>query len=454
MRRACLTLTLFFSLVLAPFAAPTAAKDPPKGYCTLWMPLSGQEHATGAKSASGELRWITNWAAQNKKGSLAKTQAVPTVPKGSYRAIFEVYYKVGKGKKLGNLRVWSGGKIIASKDVVGEDYPNHTDGGYQRAFLDFDLPPAGGTNVQLEFDYFNNHYVWLGAISMHAKGRPFYLLRHRANNAAKMEQAARDGANGIEIDIHPYGKSKDAALYEFYGYHYGDINYTVPDKFGALLAGIKKHMDSGKFVLFVMDCKQTFVDAAGLVPYGAADLAKYGKSLAAKVKKAGIPASKLMLSVPAANAGALKKAFADAGYDVALDAYVESGGSGKETDWDNIKKWSDGVVKEKATFQGVGLDEAARGPFYRYAYRLYQMIHLRDNPADHKTSIKKVYFWTVNNAKETRQLLDYGVDGILTDSVKTIKDVMKEPAYEGLFHLAGPKDRLDTVHHAGTAVAK
>lgn len=456
--------TLLVGLASAqPPKTPTA---PPRGYKTLWMPLKGQSHATGARSASGELRWITTWAAENKKGSLAVTEQLAHLPKGSYRAIFEVYYKVGKGNVLGSIRAWSGDKIVAEKEVRGEDYPNHLDGGYQRCFLDLNVPAAGYRNFRLELYYANNHYVWLGAIALHVKGRPFYLMAHRVNNAAKVNAAVNEGANGVEVDIHPYGvdaisaagksivgkKGKlpqNAPLYEFYGYHYGDINYTTPEKFDALLATIAGHVRSGKVQVFILDCKQTFVTAAGLPPWGSADLTKYGKSLAAKLKKAGIPANRLMLSVPAANAKALRKALADNGFAVALDAYVESGGSGKETDWESINKWAEGVVKEEASFQGVGLDESVRGPFYRYAYRLQDMIARRDSGS----SIKKVWFWTVNNAKETRQLLDYGVDGILTDSLQTIKDVMKEPAYKGVYRLADSTDRLDTVHHAGTARA-
>lgn len=68
--------------------------------------------------------------------------------------------------------------------MIGEDYPNHVDGGYQRAYVDFALA-SPGTNVQLEFDYFNNHYVWLGAISMNLKNRPFYLMRQRMTPPAQ-----------------------------------------------------------------------------------------------------------------------------------------------------------------------------------------------------------------------------------------------------------------------------
>jgi glycerophosphoryl diester phosphodiesterase len=38
----------------------------------------------------------------------------------------------------------------------------------------------------------------------------------------------------------------------------------------------------------------------------------------------------------------------------------------------------------------------------------------------------KVHAWTVNDAAEMERLLDLGVDGIITDEIETLRDLMRE----------------------------
>jgi hypothetical protein len=351
---------------------------------TLWMPQDGQTHSTGALSNSGDGRWITTWAAQNKAGMLAAGTA-GSVPPGNYRAVFEIYYKQGKGNILGDIVATSDGKQIALKTIRGEDFANFTDGGYQRGWVDFTLPNTSNC-VELKFNYANNHYVWLGAISLHTQGHPFYVMHHRRNNLAKVDEAMARGANAIEFDIHPH-ETRSSSQYEFYVYHYGDINYTQPGDFDAFLTNVKKHIDSGKLKLVMFDTKRTFVRQAGLAPYGSSDLAVYGQGLAAKIKEHGIPADKVVLSAPKDDA------MANEGVNCQVDAYVVSGGSGSETDFAGINSWVDSIKAAGATFQGSGLDQDARGPFYTYAYRVAALIKERDKSQELKECISGP--WTV-----------------------------------------------------------
>ena len=39
---------------------------------------------------------------------------------------------------------------------------------------------------------------------------------------------------------------------------------------------------------------------------------------------------------------------------------------------------------------------------------------------------KKIHIWTINNESEIKTLIDYGVDGIMTDRPKKLKDILQE----------------------------
>jgi hypothetical protein len=203
----------------------------------------------------------------------------------------------------------------------------------------------------------------------------------------------------------------------------------VPNDFDVFLQNIKSKIDNGTLKLIIFDCKSTFVSAAGLIPSGTADMEIYGQSLAQKIKQHGISADKVVLSVPRENAKALHDAVTRAGLNCKLDAYVESGGSGTEADFTGISAWADKAIAAGASFQGIGLDEAVRGNFYQYAYRVAEMIKRRDL----SKSPAQVYFWTVNNKSDMRQLLDYGVDAILTDEIATLKSLLNEEPYKGIY---------------------
>jgi glycerophosphoryl diester phosphodiesterase len=69
---------------------------------------------------------------------------------------------------------------------------------------------------------------------------------------------------------------------------------------------------------------------------------------------------------------------------------------------------------------------------YRLGHRPFVTAALLD--AAHALGLK-VHVWTVNDAAEMGRLLDLGVDGIMTDDIETLRDVMKA---RGLWTPAAP----------------
>ena len=57
------------------------------------------------------------------------------------------------------------------------------------------------------------------------------------------------------------------------------------------------------------------------------------------------------------------------------------------------------------------------GPLRVVTPRLVDLAHERG---------QRVHVWTVDDAGDMRRLLDLGVDGIMTDQLETLRDVLRE----------------------------
>jgi len=435
---------------LLAFAASASAQTK---FRTLWLPLDPDNvHATGAKSKSLDLNYIATWAAENKAGLLSQVKT--TVPAGKYVALAQIYWKVGQGNPLGTLRVNDGsGKTLASKAFNAEQFSGA--GEYQRVVVEFSV--TAPTEVEIAIDYLNKHYVWVGAISLHPVGRPFYNMAHRRNYIAGVNDAVAKGANGVEFDFHPVRNpvatppSKRQETTGFLCYHFGDLigKTTNAANFGAYLANIKGLFDSGKLAMVMFDCKQTFCDGIGLAPditaAGIPEVTSYATQLVAAIKASGIPPARIVLSVPSDRAKAIGDAMTKAGLALTIDSYMESYPSSKDSeDFTAIDGWKETVKATGASFAGLGKDSSVRGEWFRYAYWASALAKERDTGS----TFKKVWFWTVNTEYAVRQCLDYAMDGVLSDYPDMVERVLNETPYKRILTKATINDPLNRVYGA------
>lgn len=424
------------------FSADTEGRAVTTGSQRVWLPLDGQNHPTGTLSRSKDRGWISTWAAANQRGRLVEVSVGALAP-GDYTAVFQVYHKQYAGRKLGNMRLLQSGNVVEQRELVSETFPDYAVGGYQRGTLAFTIPQKGD-GYTLDLDYYNNHYIWLGAVALHRNGRPFYVMGHHCNTTAKIQRMIEAGATGVEFDIQAV-EGPTSEPFEIAVYHAGDKDneFTPASQFDAFLRKVKAGLDSGKLTLAMLDCKTTYFRRSSLLePYinrrafKKTDLTNYAQSVVAKLKSAGIPPQFVVLSVPKNDAAKFFAEVKKQDYPCSLDAYFESYPSKETTPCEAIRNWAEGVERTGATFAGVGLDEKVRGPFFTYAYWLNELLKRRDTSG----KIKKVWFWTVNNQRDTRRILDYGADGILTDNPAMVASILREHPYNRIFRMATQND--------------
>ena len=405
---------------------------------TLWLPFDGQEHLSGQKSGSISTWYITTWAAQNKKGVLSRVKT--RIPQGDYVSLTQVYWKKGQGNKLGKIIVYDEtNKRVIKEQVFKAEYFSSS-GEYQRVAVDFNVPTP--TNISISVEYFNNHYIWIGAMSLNKKRKPFFNMAHRTNSIATVNKAIADGANGIETDIHP---SQVGSSMKFMCYHYGDLpaKATNVDGFAAYLTNLKRQFDNGKLALAMIDCKQTYCKAIGLPPAGVPDVNAYARNLAAAIKKSGIPSDRIVLSIPLEKAASFNRAVKSAGLNCPIDSYLESYPftNDNEKDVAGINRWVQSVQSTGASFAGVGKDQAVRGEWFRWAYWVAGLIKERDQG----NTFSKVWFWTVNTEYGIRQCLDFALDGVLTDYPNVTQKLLNSSPYNRMYRKADVNDPLDQV---------
>ncbi len=420
--------------ILLIYLTSLCAQAQPIPQRTVWLPFDGQEHEVGAASRSGDLNWITTWAGNNQTGILAKTSQVD-VPAGDWVAIFQVYHKQSAGKSLAKLLVKSNRTIIKSVELTSATFDNFIDGGYQRGSIEFALSETT-PNVTLELQDYNNHFIWVGAISLQRKQKPVYVIGHQCSTWNKVVNYVNDGANAAEFDITPESNpaSDETAFSVFHGWPLPDIHFTAAKDFSAYLKNIKIYMDEGKLAMVIVDCKNP----------SSPSVETYASRLATNLKNHKFDLERTVVSVPKDHAKAFAAEMKKNGFPCHVDSYYESYPSQSDRDLSAIQDWVTTIRDAGATMVGVGKDHKVRGEFFRYAYWLTGLLKERD--ASNK--FKKIYFWTANTAYIARQVLDYGVDGILTDEPKTITNVIKEAPYNQIFRMATAKDKVSTVHGA------
>nr|B2KKV6.1 RecName: Full=Dermonecrotic toxin LiSicTox-alphaIA2bi; AltName: Full=Loxtox i1; AltName: Full=Phospholipase D; Short=PLD; AltName: Full=Sphingomyelin phosphodiesterase D; Short=SMD; Short=SMase D; Short=Sphingomyelinase D; Flags: Precursor [Loxosceles intermedia]ABU43329.1 loxtox i1 [Loxosceles intermedia] len=270
------------------------------------------------------------------------------------------------------------------------------------------------------------------------KRRPIWIMGHMVNAIAQIDEFVNLGANSIETDV-----SFDDNANPEYTYH------GVPcdcgrsclkwENFNDFLKGLRSATTPGnakyqaKLILVVFDLK------TGSLYDNQANEA--GKKLAKNLLKHywnnGNNGGRayIVLSIPDLNHYPLIKGFKDQltqdGHPELMDK-VGHDFSGNDAIGDV------GNAYKKAGISGhVWQSDGITNCLLRGLDRVKQAIANRDSG---NGFINKVYYWTVDKRATTRDALDAGVDGVMTNYPDVITDVLNESAYKNKFRVASYED--------------
>ena len=100
----------------------------------------------------------------------------------------------------------------------------------------------------------------------------------------------------------------------------------------------------------------------------------------------------------------------------------------------NPYKWDDVAKRHSITWLGLGIDSwAPFSPFRNWIDPLVACARRRDH---RQTTVKKVYYWTLDDPDTMRRALATRLDGIITNYPGRLKNILNEEAYRYRFRLA------------------
>uniref|UniRef100_Q5YD75 Dermonecrotic toxin LrSicTox-alphaIB1 n=1 Tax=Loxosceles reclusa TaxID=6921 RepID=A1K_LOXRE len=267
-----------------------------------------------------------------------------------------------------------------------------------------------------------------------ANKRPAWIMGHMVNAVAQIDEFVNLGANSIETDV-----SFDKNANPEYTYH-GipcDCGRTCTkwENFNDFLKGLRKATTPGdskyheKLVLVVFDLK-----TGSLYDNQAYDAGKkLAKNILQHYWNNGNNGGRayIVLSIPNLAHYKLITGFKETLTSEGHPELMEKVGydfSGN----DDIDKVGN-AYKNAGVTGHVWQSDGITNCLLRGLSRVKEAVKNRDSS---NGFINKVYFWTVDKRASTRDALDAGVDGIMTNYPDVIADVLSESAYKANFRIA------------------
>jgi hypothetical protein len=241
--------------------------------------------------------------------------------------------------------------------------------------------------------------------------KAIYSIAHRCNTPEAVASAFREGANAVECDV-IYHEDRFCAQHD---------PLSEGTELGAFLKNIRKIADRVKerFALIIIDLKES-IDRPRL---------RQMHTLAGSLFAEGT-GIKVLYSVSSARRGLIFKGI--------LQELASQEGLGIDED--------DYPLKVQHFFEGIGIGrccygngisaavpEEFGGPI-RESVRKAVLLKLR------RHVFKFVYIWTIDLKASMRAYLDLGVDGIMTNHIGGLKEVLQEKKYHSAFRLATQGD--------------
>lgn len=237
--------------------------------------------------------------------------------------------------------------------------------------------------------------------------RKFYVIDHNTNRLPEAYRALKHGANAIQPDIH-YHTSDES----FYIYHYNPLITTRLEKYLEIMSLRLINDPMLNLALVSFDLKPPY-------DYNINDLYAIIRHYFSEVHPD-------ILIQTTGNNDKARKLLVDLAGDQRPNELI--GIDENAPIWD-VEKW----------FTPLGL---------RYSYAsgssvLSTMNHIASVQAglerrDQNNGLKMVYAWTVNARENMKAFLDLepAIDGIMTDDLKGLLDLLERDEYRGKFELA------------------
>jgi hypothetical protein len=388
---------------------------------SVWLPRD-QRHDLGRLGARDRVRG-PHWIAP--KGARGVAAAATLRDPGCEGSAFLVQlgHRAKKNSPLARLRVRgeSADRIV---EVRAEDF-EHT--GWQRVAVD--VAAESGCRLTLEIEALGESELRIGSIAFwRRRGRPVWILAHMSNSPASIGRDLADGANAIECDVGPRDGRSTGPLMAFHRFAPPYLRRSVER--GPLEEQLEAIADSlDRLALVMFDCHVLREDG---------DYRAFGRRLAEAVR-GRIPAERVVFSIPEPSMAALFDGVREAGLDPGFDLCLD----GEKADAGEDRRWVEAAERHGATMVGVGTDCFV--PF-DFLPSWLGPVAAAVNARDRGDSVAKVYYWTLSTKAAMRKMLDLGVDGIVVNDPKAMREVLAEEPYRWLCRPATPADSQFRAH--------
>jgi glycerophosphoryl diester phosphodiesterase len=237
--------------------------------------------------------------------------------------------------------------------------------------------------------------------------RKFYVIDHNTNRLPEAHRAIEHGANAIQPDIHYHTSDK-----RFYVYHYNPLLTTELEKYLEILSLRLTNDPSMNLALVSFDLKPPYDYKIG--------------ALYEVIRRYFSEAHPDVLIQTTGNNDKAHTLFMDAAGDQRPNELV---GIDENAPVSDVESW----------FTPLGL---------RYSYAAGSSVfssfdHIASVQAglerrDRNNGLKMVYAWTVNSHENMKAFLDLepAIDGIMTDDLKGLRELLSHDEYRGKFELA------------------
>jgi hypothetical protein len=301
------------------------------------------------------------------------------------------------------------------------------DGCWQRAMIE--VAADGSAPLTLEVEALGESEVRIGAIVYsRLRERPVWVLAHMSNSPESLQRDLSSGANAIECDVGPEDGRSTGPLMAFHRFAPPYVRRSLArSPLGEMLDAIAGSLDRLALVMF--DCHLLREDA---------DYRLFGRRLA-EAARGRIPAERVVFSVPERSMAPIFRGVLDAGFPSARDLCLD----GERADDGDDRRWVEAAEREGATMVGVGTDCFV--PFDLLSSWLGP-VSAAVNARDSGGSVAKVYYWTVSTKSAMRKMLDLGVDGLVVNDPRALREVLDEEPYRWLCRPATPADSQFIVH--------